>query len=127
MPRYMTTLARAQRQQMTPAGRLLWESLRNRRLAGFRFKREHVLGRYIADFYCAKARLVIEVDGAVHDSEEAKVYDKVRDETMAAYGLRVMRFKNEDVLNDLDGVLFEIRKALTPDPSPDFGRGEFKC
>jgi len=59
-------------------------------LAGFRFKREHVLGRYIADFYCAKAHLVIEVDGAVHDSEEAKAYDKVRDETMAAYGLRVM-------------------------------------
>ena len=126
MPRYMTTLVRAQRQQMTPAGRLLWESLRNRRLAGFKFKREHVLGRYIADFYCTKARLVIEVDGAVHDSEEAKVYDAVRDETMAAYGLRVMRFKNEDVLNDLDRVLLKIKEALTPDPSPDFGRGEQK-
>jgi very-short-patch-repair endonuclease len=127
MPKaYMTALAREQRQNMTPAGRVLWEALRDRRLEGARFKREHVLGRYIADFYCPVARLVIELDGAVHNTEEAAAYDAVRDEALQARGVRVLRFRNDQVLNHLPDVLETIKAtlALTPNPSPTCGRGE---
>jgi very-short-patch-repair endonuclease len=106
--RYLTELARANRRSSTEAERILWEALRNRKLEGARFVRQRVLGRYIADFYCPAASVVIEIDGAVHDTEEARDYDHIRTEELEARGLRVVRFRNEQVLETLPDVLKAI-------------------
>ncbi len=98
------------RQNLTPAEARLWRSLRNRQLEGLRFRCQHPVGRFILDFYCPSQKLVIEVDGGVHD-EQAE-YDAARTEQLEAYGYRVLRFTNEAVMADLNGVLEEIRRAV---------------
>jgi len=97
------------RARPTEAERALWESLRGRRLLGLRFRRQHVLGRFVADFYCAKASLIVEVDGPIHLSQRAA--DGERSELIASLGLRVLRFTNEQVDRDLEGVLQAIAAA----------------
>ncbi len=81
-----------------------------------KFRRQHNIGRFIADFYCHKARLVVELDGKIHEMQEAR--DAARDAWMIASGLTVLRFKNEDVWERLDFVLEEIVKALILNSSP---------
>lgn len=98
------------RQNLTPAEARLWRSLRNRQLEGLRFRCQHPVGRFILDFYCPSQKLAIEVDGSVHD--EQVEYDAVRTKQLEAYGYRVLRFTNEAVMGDLDGVLEEIRRAV---------------
>ncbi len=110
------------RHDPTPAERKLWEALRGRKLAGVKFHRQDVIGPFIADFYCASARLVIEVDGDIHDTQ--KDYDAYRTQQFENYGYRVIRFSNDDVLYNLKKVLAQISAALTPNPSPDSGGGE---
>jgi very-short-patch-repair endonuclease len=101
--------AREMRKEPTPAERRMWRLLRNRRLAGFRFRRQHPVGRYIADFYCAVARLVIELDGDTHvGNEEA---DRVREEYLRDRGLRVIRFWNFRFAEDGDAVLDAVYAA----------------
>ena len=112
----LADLARELREKQTPAEALLWQLLRNRRLLGFKFRRQHQFGDYIADFYCNEARLVIECDGSVHDPSEQWHHDQNRDAYMIAQGLRVMRFTNEQILDDIENVLEEISKYL-PSPS----------
>lgn len=121
--------AREMRYEPTEAEKILWGALRGRKLAGLKFHRQHVLGPLIADFYCAAARLVVEVDGDIHDYQ--KEYDSIRTKHLEDYGYHVIRFKNDMVLNDLENVLSQIKVAafgrisdLTPDPSPNSGRGE---
>ena len=115
--------AREMRRNSTPAEKVLWSALRDGRLAGLKFYRQDVIGPYIADFYCASARLVIEVDGDIHDCRAEE--DAARTRRFEEYGYRVIRFRNEMVLNDLDKVLSQIAEAaLTPGPSPDSGGGE---
>jgi very-short-patch-repair endonuclease len=113
-PRYLTELARANRRSSTEAERMLWEALRNRGLEGARFVRQRVFGRYIADFYCPAASLVVEIDGAVHDTEETRDYDRIRTEELEARGLRVVRFRNEQVLEALPDVLNAIAEIIRP-------------
>ena len=108
----LTHQARELRQNQTPAEELLWKLLRNRRLLGFKFRRQHQYGDYIADFYCHEAQLVIECDGAVHDQREVWFHDRRRDEYMMSMGLKVLRFRNERVLNHTDNVLAEITSYL---------------
>ncbi len=117
----LVSLARELREKQTPAETLLWQLLRNQQL-GFKFRRQHQFGDYIADFYCHKARLVIECDGSVHDPNEQWHHDQNRDAYMVAQGLRVLRFTNEQILNDTQRVLEEISKYL-PSPSGK-GNGE---
>jgi type I restriction enzyme R subunit len=112
-------LVRELRAEQTSAEGLLWELIRNRRLLGFKFRRQHQLGDYVADFYCHEAQLVIECDGPVHQPNEQWHHDQNRDAYMLAQGLRVLRFTNEQVLNDTERVLDEIA-AFLPAPS---GRG----
>ena len=112
----LVNLARALREKQTPAEGLLWQLLRNRQLLGFKFRRQHQFGDYIADFYCYEARLVIECDGSVHDRNEQWHHDQNRDAYMIAQGLRVLRFTNEQILNDAEKVLAEISQYL-PSPS----------
>ena len=101
--------ARQMRKEPAPAERRMWRLLRNRRLAGFRFRRQHPIGRYIADFYRAVARLVVELDGDTHiGNEEA---DRVREEYLRARGLRVIRFWNVELADDSDAVLDAVSAA----------------
>ena len=112
--------ARMMRKHSTPAEDQLWQRLRRKRLAGFHFRRQHPIVRYIVDFYCAEARIVVEVDGAVHDRPGQEGYDMERQEFLESLGLRVMRFKNDEVMRGTDGVVKAIADALesTPPPNP---------
>src|SRR6266576_5532537 len=111
-------VARELRKAQTSAEELLWQLLRKRQLFGFKFRRQHQFGNYVADFYCHEAKLVLECDGAAHEPNEQWHHDQNRDAYMIAQGLRVLRFSNAAILNDPDSVLNEIVRRL---PSP-FGR-----
>ncbi len=103
-------LARHLRQRATDAERRLWRHLRDRQLAGFKFRRQRVIGRYVADFICMEHRLIVELDGGHHDRiAEA---DRERTEALTASGYRVIRFWNNDVLRNTDAVLQQILDAL---------------
>ena len=93
------------RQTSTEAEKILWEQLRNRKLNGLKFRRQHPLDKFVADFYCHEKRLVIELDGAVHDDKEVKEYDKTRTYILNELGITVMRFRNDEVINDMQKVL----------------------
>jgi len=112
--------ARDLRRQETPAEEILWELLRDRRFLEFKFRRQHQIGDYIADFYCHEQQLVIELDGGIHQTQEAK--DAKRDAYMQSLGLTVLRIPNTDVLGSIDDVLSRIAKATCLSPSPS-GRG----
>ena len=99
------------RRAATPAEVALWGALRRRQLGGLRFRRQHGVGPYVLDFFCAGARLAVELDGAVHDAPMARVYDAERTAHLAALGIRVVRFPNAAVRHDLDGVLAAIAEA----------------
>ena len=103
-------LARQKRHDPTPAEQKLWHVLRQRSLAGFKFRRQHAIERFIVDFYCASARLVIEVDGPIHDYTLEE--DAVRQEYLEGLGLRVIRFTNDAVLHQTDVVLQQIEATL---------------
>jgi very-short-patch-repair endonuclease len=105
--------ARELRTAQTSAEVILWECVRDRRLLSAKFRRQHPIGQYIADFYCHAVRLVVEVDGEIHNLQQAE--DAARDAWMQQHGLRVLRFTNDEVLNRLEGVLEVIVGCL---PSP---------
>ena len=101
------------RNNMTPAEVALWKLLRERQVCGLKFRRQFGAGPYVLDFYCPELRLAIELDGAVHDSAEAVVYDRDRTEyLMREFRIRVMRFRNEQVFEEPEWVLEEIKKVL---------------
>ena len=103
------TRARELRREMTSAERLLWMRLRNRKLAGLKFRRQSPIGRYIADFECAGCGVIIEIDGDSHRNRAREDYE--RSEWLRAQGLRVIRFTNTEVLSELDRVLEVIVRA----------------
>lgn len=113
--------AKRLRREQTPAEKVLWEALRDRRLNGLRFRRQHPLGQLILDFYCPDHRLVIEVDGSVHSDPEQAARDISRNEHLAASGYTVIRFRNEEVLSNLQAVteaITEKAKLLKERRSP---------
>ncbi len=97
---------------MTDAERLLWSKIRSKQLKGFQFYRQKIIGNYIADFYCPKSKLVIEVDGGQHYIAEGKEKDRMRDDYMTGTGITVVRFSDREVLKNLDSVLKEIWRQL---------------
>jgi cyclase len=99
------------RERMTEAECLLWEELRNKKFP-VKFRRQHPLGKYIVDFYCHKLKLVIELDGSIHLKPEVKSYDKIREDEIVMLGLTVIRFKNEEVIYNLESVLSKISKLV---------------
>ena len=111
-PSWQLTRRQMQRRNPTPAETKLWEALRGHGCAGWRFRRQHGFGPYILDFYCPAAGIVVEVDGEVHDTDFAQEYDQARDEFLQAHGLRVLRFRNAQVLNSLPAVVAAIREIL---------------
>ena len=108
--------ARRLRAAMTDAEQRLWMRLRGEQMKGFRFRRQVPMGPYVLDFACLKARLVIEVDGGQHAG--AIEQDKQRTAWLAAQGFRVLRFWNNDVLRETDGVMERIRLVLLAKPPP---------
>jgi very-short-patch-repair endonuclease len=104
--------SRSLRRDMTEAEKLLWSKLKYKQLKGFQFNRQKPIGNYIVDFYCLSAKLVIELDGGQHYTEENRLKDKVRDEYMAGIGLRVLRFSDRDVFENIDGVVEMIMRYL---------------
>jgi very-short-patch-repair endonuclease len=115
--------ARRLRANMTDAERKLWFLLRRKQLQGFRFRRQVPLGRYVADFACMSARLVIELDGGQHAERTAD--DARRTAWLESVGYRVLRFWNGEVFTNAEGVLETIRLALLdplPNPPPQGGR-----
>ena len=123
--RLLTERARELRRQMTPAETLLWNRLRKRQLAGLKFRRQAPIGPFIADFYCAEFKLVVEVDGGIHAARRDA--DEQRTQILIEHGYRVLRVKNEEALADLDEVLGRILAASQDSPhsaSPEVGKGD---
>jgi very-short-patch-repair endonuclease len=111
--------ARQLRQKLTPAEASLWNVLRRRQLLGLKFRCQHPVGRFIVDFYCPSCKLVVEVDGGIHLDQ--KDYDEARTEQLRSFGYRVLRFTNEEVLNDLQTVLVRIAEAAKIQFPPELG------
>lgn len=103
---------RALRLGQTPAEELLWAVLSAHSLAGFQFRRQHGFGPYILDFYCPTALLAVEADGAGHETSADRQHDHVRDAFLRAHHIRVLRFRNHDILHNLQQVLQEIAQHL---------------
>ena len=129
----LVKLARELRHDSTAAEVKLWQCLRDRRLNGFKFRRQHPLGaNYIPDFYCAEVKVSVELYGSVHDSRRAIWSDGIRHRQIQEAGVRILRFKNGRVRTELESVLREIasvcesRRPHPPTPSPSDGEGENK-
>jgi very-short-patch-repair endonuclease len=121
MARNQFMLERAQklRATSTPAERRIWSILRAKRLAGLKFRRQHVVGNFIVDFVCLPARLIIEVDGDTHGDDEAALRDAKRTDEIEGFGYRVIRFWDHYVLNDPEGGIHEaILEALMASALP---------
>jgi len=119
-------LSRQLRENMTDAERHLWAKIRMKQLKGYQFYRQKPIGDYIVDFFCPRAKLVIEIDGSQHLSDEKAEYDRIRDEYMSSLGLRVLRFTNTDVLKRIEGVVESIIENMEDEIplSPPFSKGE---
>ena len=111
-------LARRLRKSMTDAERALWSKLRRKQLNGRIFYRQKNIGSYIVDFYCPGVKLIIELDGGQHYSAEGKLRDMARDQYLAKIGLKVIRFFDLDVLENMDGVLQVLYEHCKIPPAP---------
>jgi len=100
------------RKNMTDAEKTLWLKLRRKQLKEYPFYRQKIIGKFIVDFYCPKANLVIELDGGQHYSETGKLKDKTRDDLLMGMGLRVLRFSDRDVFDNMNGVMERIWSYL---------------
>jgi very-short-patch-repair endonuclease len=113
--RNLKEISKSLRSKQTEAERCLWKRLKLKHL-GYVFYRQKPLGDYIVDFYCPKAKLVVELDGGQHFSTETAINDRVRDEQMLGLGLNVLRFSNSEVLKNTDKVVVKIREQLEKNP-----------
>ncbi len=106
--KYPGNLGRAKRLRQEA----LWERLRDRKFLGLKFRRQVPIGPYVADFYCHERKLVLELDGGVHDGERQKVHDGNRDANLKALGFRIVRFTNDELLEDPDSFLDKVRQQI---------------
>jgi len=100
--------ARKLRRSETSAERYFWLILRNRKIAGLKFRRQHPIGKYVVDFYCHEKKLAIELDGCIHDLPEVKNHDNDRMKVIEQLGVTVLRFTNDEIFNDLNNVINKI-------------------
>lgn len=112
------THRRALRTDSTDAEATLWFHLRDRRMSGFKFRRQHPIGRFIVDFYCPERHLAIELDGGQHFEPAAQVYDERRTTFLQNQGITVLRFSNDLIFQELQAVLEMIFRVLREGPSP---------
>jgi very-short-patch-repair endonuclease len=113
MKRGNSAPARRLRRDQTDVERLLWFHLRGRRLGGWKFKRQVPIDRFIVDFFCADAKLIVELDGGQHDQNRERDADRTR--VLEAMGYLVLRFWNNDVMRNIDGVIEEILNTIGPE------------
>jgi len=106
--------ARRLRQDATEAERRLWSQLRNRNVADLKFRRQHPINGRIVDFFCAEAKLAIELDGSGHTTNDGQESDLDREIELHEHGIRTLRFQNNEILTNLDGVLNTIIHAVDP-------------
>ena len=116
--------AKDMRNKPTEAEQLLWNVLSDKKLDGFKFRRQHIIGNFIADFICLKTNLIVEIDGLIHQLPENKESDKERTSWLEEEGYRVIRFTNQEVLSNLDFVLEKIKRELKASPSGTGGDGK---
>ena len=100
------------RKNMTDAERLLWSKLRRKQLRDCQFYRQRIIGSYIVDFYCPKAKLIIEVDGSQHYNEEGNRRDKAREDYLQELGMKILRIPDTEVFKNLEGVVEKIYEML---------------
>ncbi len=100
------------RRNMTDAERLLWSKIRSKQLKGYQFYRQRIIGNYIVDFYCPKAKLVIELDGGQHYSKKGIEKDNIRDNYIDGQNLKVLRFSDRDVFENINGVVDKIYENM---------------
>ena len=106
------------RQEPTDAEARLWDALQGRRLAGLKFRRQHPYQRFVLDFFCVEHQLVVELDGGVHAEPTQAARDAERTEFLQSRGIRVLRFKNETVENEIETVLKQIEQEILTPHSP---------
>ncbi len=104
--------AKALRQNSTPAEQQMWYILRNRKVGSFKFRRQHPILNFVADFYCAEAKIIIELDGQMHATKEIAKYDLWRKEILNSCGIMTLRFDNESVFDNADEVIRKIELVL---------------
>jgi very-short-patch-repair endonuclease len=102
--------AKQLRRRMTEPEKIVWEIVRENSILGLKFRRQHPINNYIADFYCHKIKLVVEIDGETHNQESAKLYDEHRTNVMNSFGIEVIRFNNKVILSNISFVRKTIEK-----------------
>jgi len=102
-------LAKELRKNETEAEKILWTKLSKNQILGLQFRRQHPINRFIADFYCAKIKLVIEVDGSIHQIPEFQEHDAERSELLNNFGITVIRFTNEQIIEEIDYTINQIQ------------------
>jgi very-short-patch-repair endonuclease len=114
------------RENATPAEKRLWSALRNRQLNGSRWRRQHAIDGFVVDFYCSSAGLAVEVDGEIHKQQVQN--DRSGQEVIERRNLTVLRFRNDEVMNDLPNVLSQLLEAIvSPSPKSERGPGGEVC
>jgi very-short-patch-repair endonuclease len=108
---------RTLRRRSTPAEQALWNYLRARRFHDLKFRRQYSIGNYIVDFYCPEKRLVVEIDGEGHSTEQQQAYDEARTAWLNTMYVKVIRFSNGEVIDNIAGVLIKL-ECITTSPSP---------
>ena len=108
-----TILARNLRKNATIQERRLWNLLKNRQFCNLKFKRQQPVGDYIVDFICKEAKIIIEIDGGQHNEPKNIEYDKTRTEFLNSLGYKVIRFWNNEIYENIDGVLLQLNKEIT--------------
>ncbi len=124
LPPYLLQLCREFRKHPTNSEEMLWLCLRNRQLHGMKFRRQHAIGRYIADFYSHDNGLIIEIDGGIHALPDKAEMDAVRRSILESGGYRILRFTSDQVESKLETVLQLILQARNPSPPAPLPRGE---
>jgi very-short-patch-repair endonuclease len=107
-PHHVVEIAKQLRKRATIAENVLWQRLRRKNVGGFKFRRQHHIGRYVVDFYCADLKLIIELEGGIHEKVDQKEYDSVRFKEFDAMGYKCLRIKNEEVKENVEKVIEKI-------------------
>jgi very-short-patch-repair endonuclease len=124
-PRRLTQIARTLRKRDTWAEKLLWQMIRDRRFSAYKFRRQHIFGEHILDFFCIEARLNIELDGSGHGHPEHQTRDMARDAELEAKGIRVLRFWNSRLRREKQSIrdtIWQVLQERAAHPLPDYCR-----
>jgi len=119
-------LARELRKNMTDAERLLWSKVRRKQLNSYQYYRQKNVGNYIVGFYCPAGKLIVELDGGQHYTEEGKKKDAIREQYLDSLGFTVLRFSDREVLKNIEGVIEKIYDHLKNPPVSPFTKGGVK-